>query len=106
VRKTDHYNIVAIGDQSRRSPRILLTVLPLGSVQQACNQSTKRSTDNRLVCPSRKLQNNLLNKDYNEKLFNKDYTKTVTSENYDENLFSEDRPTNLSSEVSLSCKEC
>ena len=86
---------MAIGDQSRNSPRILLTVSALLTYPWVVytryrNRSTTRSSDDRVVRPAREHHDNLFSEDYNQNLFSKDYNQNLFSEDYNENLFSED----------------
>ena len=99
--KTNHYTIVAIGDQSRRLSRIPLTSLgivdlPLGRVHQAghlINYKVQRRQTKTFSKDGPQATSNL-------------YIKTLTSETRDETIFSEDDTRTISSEVLLPCKEC
>ena len=117
MRKTNLYNIVVIGDQSRRSPSPLLTVSALSiclwvEYTRQDNQVDYRCNDDRLVRQARKHNKNLFSEEnaktlsskncdksfINKNLFSEDYAKTISRKNCDKNPFSENFANNPFSE--------
>ena len=75
MEKTNHYTLVAIGDESRR---ILLTVSALLTCSwvEYTRQDNRSITKRSLVCSARRQHSNLLSEDYeigNKNLLSEDY---------------------------------